>query len=224
MQKFIRERKGKPKMYFSDEELREHGVERINQFCYLIPCEKCGRKNRRTQFSLLRTYICEYCRKGIKIIKKTFEAEQNGETVYDRRFASAVKKIVKQYNDQKGYEKAISIAESRKMCYGSIPEAMVAIELVKQKFKIIPQQKIGKFIVDFVIPDLKIILEIDGKIFHKDSAVEGNRDAYLKNMIGLDWLILHVSTDYVLRDVKKVGQYIIKAKEQFSKNGMIIFR
>ena len=43
MQKFIRERKGKPKMYFSDEELREHGVERINQFCYLIPCEKCGR-------------------------------------------------------------------------------------------------------------------------------------------------------------------------------------
>lgn len=46
---------------------REDGIEIVRKNfreIYYIPCEICGKKIMRTQYSRKRTYLCDYC-KGV---------------------------------------------------------------------------------------------------------------------------------------------------------------
>ena len=198
------------------EEMEEMGVQCMpakwgGRPYYLIPCEICGRKISRTQFSLKRTYVCDYC-KGL--IKKKQRAAipkelENVETRREKQFRHAVEKIEKQVDDFEKYKKSIEIAKTRAENYGSIPEAMVAIELLKLGFKIIPQQKIKNYKVDFAIPKEKIVIEVDGSIYHKD-IYKGDREATIQLSLGLDWKIIHIPAEYIEKNITKLKSVIAK--------------
>lgn len=173
---------------------------------YLIPCEVCGRKINRTQYSRKRTYLCDYC-KGVIKEKKKVEIPST-ETKPEIRFKAAVENVKKKVKDFGPYEKAVEIAKTRAYQYGSIPEAMVAIELLKNKFKIIPQQKIGKYKADFVIPSIKVVLEVDGKLYHYDMQKEAARDFYITHSLGNEWTMIHLPAEYVLKDITKIVPFI----------------
>lgn len=83
---------------------------------------------------------------------------------------------------------------------------MVAIELLKLKYKIIPQQKVGKYRVDFAIPKEKIIIEVDGKIFHNGTL--NDREAEIQLMIGLDWKIIHIPAELIRENITKLKSAI----------------
>lgn len=181
---------------------------------YAIPCEMCGRKVVRTQYSRKRTYICDYC-KGVVRKKKAVLDERLAkcETKREKQFNSAVEKIKKQVDDFQKYENAINIAKTRAELYGSIPEAMVAIELIKLKYKIIPQQKVGRYKVDFVIPKEKIAIEVDGEIYHR-SPYKGEREATIQFSLGLEWKIIHIPAELIAEDITKLNTLIHKMCEQ----------
>lgn len=70
------------------------------------------------------------------------------------------------------------------------------------EYKFRRQQGIGKYIVDFYCPELKLIIELDGRShdgeqFYKDLM----RDKYLKDL-GL--YIIRYTSDQVLRDIQSV--------------------
>lgn len=188
----------------------EDGVKIIDgsygRHTYYIPCEICGRKIRRTQYSRKRTYVCDYCKGLIK--EKERPVIPEGTTKHDLRFEKAVEKIKSYVDDFESYEKSIKTAKTRSELYGSIPEVMAAIELLKKGFKIVPQQKIGKFKVDFAIPSIKVILEIDGKIYHKDTEKEAYRDYYIYTKLGMDWKIIHYPAEHVEKELNKLVPYI----------------
>lgn len=128
-------------------------------------------------------------------------------TPKEKQFDKAVNKIKKQVFDFSLYEKAIKIAEIRQELYGSIPEAMVAIELLRLGYSIIPQQKIKKYKVDFAIPKEKIIIEVDGSLYHKD-VYKGEREAIIQLSLGLDWKIIHVPAEKIAENITKLKQVI----------------
>ena len=105
------------------------------------------------------------------------------------------------------YTRAISIATKASEKYGSVPEVMVAIELIRIGYSIIPQQKIKKYKVDFAIPKEKIVIEVDGSIYHKD-VYKGDREAIIQLSLGLDWKIIHVPAEYISKDIQKLEQII----------------
>ena len=129
------------------------------------------------------------------------------ECLKEKQFDKAVNKIKKQVFDFSLYEKAIKIAEIRQELYGSIPEAMVAIELLRLGYSIIPQQKIKKYKVDFAIPKEKIIIEVDGSLYHKD-VYKGEREAIIQLSLGLDWKIIHVPAEKIAENITKLKQVI----------------
>ncbi len=176
---------------------------------YYIPCEICGRKIRRTQYSRKRIYVCDYC-KGL--IKKKEQAcipkeLEDVETKKEKQFNHAVEKIKDQVKSFEEYGNAIKIARTRAELYGSIPEAMVAIELLKLKYKIIPQQKIKNYKVDFAIPSQKIVIEVDGEIYHRDK-YKGDREAIIQLSLGLDWKIIHIPAELIANDITKLKDAI----------------
>lgn len=199
------------------EEIMEDGVEIIvtgGRPAYKIPCEVCGRKIRRTAYSRKRTYICDYCKGVIKKREKVLIPDAR--TKEDIRFERAVEELGKQLGNLDKYQRAISAARSRAYQYGSIPEAMMAIYLIANGYSIIPQQKIGKYKVDFCAPKHKIVVEVDGSLFHQGKD-EGLRDLVIQNSLGYDWLVLHVPAETVARNVKLAMLYIRKMEAEREK-------
>lgn len=185
---------------------------------YQIPCSKCGRLVGRRALSLKRSYMCEYCKTAKKKKWQVVEKELS-ERIFDEltiqtkaeiKFDKAVQKMFEKRDDKEKYNKAIRLAKTRCELYGSVPEIFVAIELLHQGYKIIPQQKVAKYRLDFVIPDKRVVIEVDGKIFHSDQAKEAEKDFVVKNNLGAGWRILHIPTDYITKDMMKVAKYFRK--------------
>lgn len=181
---------------------------------YLVPCSRCGHIIRSNNYGRNKEYICDMCRLGEKR-KQDAIAEswlQEIETKGERRFNAALDEIEAQVKDFSKYESAISIARLGREKYGSIPEAMVAIELIRLGYKIIPQQQVGKYRVDFFVPEQKFVVEVDGDLYHKNNR-KSDREATVQFSLGLDVKIIHVSAELIRKNIQKLGKYISKSLE-----------
>lgn len=176
-------------------------------YLYKIPCAKCGEIVKRVCYTRKITYLCDYCKATIRKKKEISKELLEVKTPKEKQFDKALNKIRNQVCDFNNYEKAIKIAETRKELYGSIPETMVAIELLKLGYSIIPQQKIKKYKVDFAIPKEKIVVEVDGLLYHKD-VYKGEREAIIQLSLGLDWKIIHVPAEKIAKDISKIENII----------------
>lgn len=179
---------------------------------YHIPCGKCGRIIERKQYTSEKIYLCGYCKLAIDEKKKQAELDQlpAGKSRKELLFDKAVAEIAKQVIDMSEYQKPIQAALTRVERYGSIPEMMVAIELLRLRYKIIPQQKIGNYHADFVIPSIKLVLEVDGEKYH--DGPDQLRDACMKAMLGDGWCVLHISAELIRRHIRTLGAVIRNIK------------
>lgn len=201
-------------------EAEHDGIERVydayrgargkfGTWVYKIPCEVCGKAVIKTQYRRNVNYLCDYC-KGLIRKKESLAISDetlSKETKKEKQFRHAVEKIQSQVKDFDRYEKAIKAAKTRAELYGSIPETMVAIELLKLGYKIIPQQKIGNYKVDFAIPKQKLVIEVDGSLYHKD-AHKGDREAIIQLSLGTDWKIIHIPAELIAEDIVKLKNAI----------------
>lgn len=162
-------------------------------------CSRCGNIFVYEGYSSHRT--CKSCLKALKEKKKAL----NPKDKYQSRFENAVNEIYSQVKDKEAYQKAINGASRAMYSYGSIPEAMVAIELIKIGYKIIPQQKILSYHADFVIPDQKLVIEVDGGIYHTKQT---GRDAEIQMALGFDWKIIHIPAELIRKDIQKLQKCI----------------
>lgn len=201
-------------------EAKYDGIERVydplrgsrgkqGTYVYKIPCEQCGEILTKTQYNRSTNYLCDYCKGLIKKKKQALMTKEleSVETKKEKQFRNAVEKIEKQVKDFSRYEKAISIAKTKAELYGSIPETMVAIELIRLGFSIIPQQRVKNYKVDFAIPKNKMVIEVDGSVFHKNK-YGGDREAIIQLSLGLDWKIIHIPAELIADDIQKLKEVI----------------
>jgi len=179
---------------------------------YFIPCHVCGHIIERKQYTSEKTYLCDYCKLSVKEkqtsenLERILQNKSKKELLFDK----AVEELKQQVPNLDSYQKAIKAALSRVERYGSIPEMMVAIELLHLRYQIIPQQRIGKYRVDFVIPSTKLVLEVDGSRYH--DGVDMVRDSYIKLRLGYEWEVVHVSAELIRSHIKTLGRVISDAK------------
>lgn len=195
------------------------GIKMINDprwgLLYCIPCQLCGKIYRRRQYTGNSVYICPDCRE-LKKRKRKAEVDQlalsipSAETKEEKRYRKAVETIEKQRGSLNGYENSIEICRKAMFKYGSVPEAMLAIELVRNGYRIIPQQQVGKYHVDFALPNEKLIIEVDGSIYHANTQKELEREAAINYSIGLDWRFVHIPAESVSKNVRKVVKLLKK--------------
>ena len=182
---------------------------------YYVPCQNCGKIHGRRKYTGKEIYLCPACLE-LKRAKQRAEVEAlalsmpDAETKEEKRYRSAVEAIEKQVGSLKGYEKAVDICRKATYKYGSIPEAMLAIELIRKGYRIIPQQKVGKYRVDFALPNEKLIIEVDGSIYHTNKQKELEREASINYAIGLDWHFIHIPAESISKDVRKVVRLLKK--------------
>jgi very-short-patch-repair endonuclease len=197
-----------------------HGIKYRSQgraTWYEVNCSMCGKKHESRRFNPehLGQYKCTGCKK--KLSEQNEKIDLFAYCKKENKFEKATSRInamVKKPDDYVQASKLIHKYLHKKGWFQSTEEIVAAIELVKNKIKVIHQQKIKGYTVDFILPDLKVALEIDGEIYHTDMQKDAIRDCCIEMGLGVGWKVIRIKTKLINTNINKLVPEIIKAKSK----------
>lgn len=174
---------------------------------YYPLCGICGQPTYSPTYLSHHNYTCRECKESATIDAIEYAAEVRVETK-TKKLDEAIKRISRVADIDK-YQRGIEWITNnldKPFWFESTEEIMVALELIKCGIKANHQVKVLKFRVDFVLPEEKIILEIDGVPFHgKDrKGYEQERDKAIISTFGDEWDVIRISTDHINKNITKL--------------------
>jgi len=179
----------------------------IGNEMYRTSCSICGGPVYTWVRRQLVKYKCKNCREREREAKKEKHAPMNA-TQAERRLEIAI-----EYLESKGILKDYSgpldvVGEYlyRPGWFQSSNEILVALELLRKGIKVRHQVRFGPWKADFVIPELKVVLEVDGDIYHKDERKEKDkiRDAAIIAHLGPEWEIVRITETMLKKNIQKL--------------------
>lgn len=186
---------------------------------YYPLCCECGEPVKVNNYRKGFRYTCERCK-----MKHELLAEIKNETISKeskkKRFEMAVRRIEKNSHvNISEYVKAIDLSRKaleEKNWFDSTEEMMTCIELVKNGFKVFHQVKIGTYRVDFLLPDQKIVLEIDGVQYHNGDTQqrERTRDELIRDYLGKNFEVIRFTDEDINTDITKLQEALFSCYKQ----------
>lgn len=191
-----------------EEDLKEHY--KNNTSYRRVYCKKCFEVNENQKKQDLE----EYLRLKSKIM-------------FDRAIRMFEKQLILDIYE---YEEAIKAVEEyakeNREKFMSSHEMLVAIILIHNEVQTKVQHKIRKYQVDFLLPELKVVLEIDGYMHDHSQIKDSRRDINLREELGKEWEIIRIPTKYIEANVILLPEAIKTLKDEKQKirkqNGGVI--
>lgn len=158
----------------------------------------------------LNEYSRCYCEKCYIERSKQITEEHATLTKLRKRemLRKACDKLEKQNTNMYEYKEAIEVVsdfvEANIDKIDSSYEALTAIVLVQHRIHAKMQYKVGKYQVDFLLPDFFVALEIDGDRHKHKKEYDTRRDKEIKKILGDPWQIIRIPTDYLDQNAKKL--------------------
>ncbi len=97
--------------------------------------------------------------------------------------------------------------------FDSSYEIIAAIVLIFNRVQCKPQAPVGRYRVDFLLPDEFVVLEIDGERHAHRKYYDSERDKAIKEMLGEHWEIIRIDTDLLKENAKELVKAIRKICE-----------
>lgn len=182
-----------------------------------MKCWKCNEEISGKLFPIGKRVYCKICHdeelEEIENEKKLFE-----EIKRKRMFRRAIQILEDQSFPIYDYKDAITVVDEYFAehigRFRSSHELVAAIVLVGNRIKIKPNAKIGKIRVDFVIKEMKCILEIDGYMHDNRRLADAKRDLGIKQVLRNEWEVVRIPTRYIEQNVKKLVEAIKEILEE----------
>lgn len=116
-------------------------------------------------------------------------------------------------------EKALNDVEA----FDSAHEMIAAIELLRVPTKVKIHPTVGKHKPDFMLPNEKVILEIDGYMHKHRKKEDYQRDIEIRQELGAEWEVVRIPTRYLEQNsgalytaIKQLKRYQQKLRRQNS--------
>jgi len=192
-----------------------------NKRDYAIPeyfplCSICGKEVKKASYDRNEHYFCKECRETKEILKRMDKSKKrvikNSKTK-ERKFKEAVRRILK-VGSINSYDYAIACVEEalhNDGWFDSTEEIMVGIELIKNGLNPMHQVKCGRaYRVDFMLQEQKVIIEVDGSIFHAGKRAEEDkkRDFAIIEELGEEWEIVRIPDNLINKDITTLLNFI----------------
>ena len=91
------------------------------------------------------------------------------------------------------------------------------MQLEKEKIKYKPNYKIGNHRVDFILPGMKRIIEVDGEMYHKDEDKDFLRERAIMRVVGEEYEIVRISAsyipNYIVKDLKESIEFVVGKRD-----------
>lgn len=174
---------------------------------YYPPCHICGTPVYSWSYIRGTAYTCRECRKEL-VRQELDKKQQKTGSAKKTKLDEAIKRISK-HTDISDYNTAIKSVEKNLNHPGwfqSTEEIMAALELLHCGYKVHHQVPVYDYTVDFVVPELKVALEIDGPIYHGKDKQEHQamRDELIANKLGDGWQVVRISTENINLNVTRL--------------------
>lgn len=140
-------------------------------------------------------YTCDKCESKIRMAKK-IEMVDKAQKLLEKRTGKM--RSFKPKLDMSEYAKAVKqrVVDGIDN-FGSIPETAAGIQMQRIELKYETQKDIAGRKVDFIIPEIKIILEVDGELYHTDENKAFLRDRQIMRAVGEKWEIVHIKAQQI---------------------------
>lgn len=188
------------------------------QTSYFPLCAICGEEVKTLHYKSGAKYTCQKC-KLEQYLSDKVSKEADLCVEKDKKFKRAVERISKMDRGRGRYSTAIQVIH-KKLCtpgwFDSTEEIMVAIELVRKRVRARHQVKFGRYRADFVLPEEKIVLEVDGEPFHNENTREKERirDDLIVLALGPEWDVIRIPTALINQNLCRLVPAIRKVKEK----------
>lgn len=143
---------------------------------------------------------CECCYEKIKAA----DSKQLDKYIHLKKqmmFRMAVNRLNRQCVPMYELKPAIKVVEAKVKSdpdkFDSSYEIQAAIILVHNHIYAKMQQKIGKYQVDFLLPEIGVVLEIDGERHQYHKKYDNQRDAIISALLGPGWDIIRIDTKFL---------------------------
>lgn len=155
-----------------------------------------------------------YCSKCLPIVTEEDEKER---TEYIRlkkkeMYKKALHILEIQNTNMYDYKEAAEVVRDKMEAdpdkFDSSYEMLAAIILVKNRIYSKPQYKIGRYQVDFLLPEIGVVLEIDGYQHKYKQVYDNNREIDIRHALGPGWDIIRINTKYLDRQAVKLPEAI----------------
>ena len=98
--------------------------------------------------------------------------------------------------------------------YKSSDEMITAVIMLSAGYDFELNYKIGRYIVDMNLPDLKLILEVDGERHENRHLQDSKRDMELRRILGDEWEVIRIPTQYIEQNPAKIPDAVIALAKQ----------
>ena len=185
---------------------------------------------------MLEKHICWYCGKEVELeyepqrrvfCTECFEKFQKEheekvqkyiklkeEVMYDTALRNMEKAGLYMYEYQESARKMKKLMGEKTGVFRSSDELITAIVLDEYNYDFKINYRVDKYYVDFYIPELKVCLEVDGRLHEYSVKKDSIRDIDIRNYLGLDWEILRIPTKYIEKDPSKIPDILIKMRKE----------
>lgn len=168
------------------------------------------------ELSEKRRCYCDSCFKEVR----TKEIEERKTYIRLKKremFRKAITLLEEQNTNMYEYKDAIEVVsdfiEDNVDKFDSSYEVLTAIVLVHNRIYSKMQYKVGKYQVDFLLPDMMVVLEIDGERHKHKKQYDSERDKFIKKELGPYWEIIRIPTEHLDKNAKKIPDAIDKVLE-----------
>lgn len=168
------------------------------------------------ELSEKRRCYCDECYEEVR----SEEIEERKEYVRLKKremFRKAISLLEGQNTDMYEYQEAINVVENfiedNVDKFDSSYEVLAAIILVHNRIYSKMQYRVGNYQVDFLLPDLMVVLEIDGERHKYKKQYDSDRDKFIKKELGPHWEIIRIPTEHLDKNAKKLPEAINRVLE-----------
>ncbi len=165
-------------------------------------------------------FYCEECFKRVTQERESDRFEYvklKKKLMYERAVRMLEKQDVDLYLYKEALECVKEYSENNLDLFDSAHEMVAAAVLIFDEIHIKTQYKVAGYRVDFWIPEMKIILEIDG-MFHKNTVNrDSKRDIKIREELGYDVEVIRVDTKYIEQNAKMLTDAISAIREERQK-------
>lgn len=166
--------------------------------------------------SKYRRCYCESCLKETQT-KEVAERKLYIKLKKREMFYKACNLLESQHTDMYDYQEAIEVVrdflEENPDKFDSSYEVLAAIVLIHDHIHAKMQYRVGKYQVDFLLPELLVVLEIDGERHKHKKEYDSVRDKEIKKELGPYWEIIRIPTEHLDKNAKKIPEAIDKVLE-----------
>lgn len=176
-------------------------------------CRLCGDEMNSFNYKSDVKYTCKSCKEIIAADEKDKKKAESYEPS-EKKLAEAVKRIKKQGKVSEYGDAILKVADEMHSgsAYDSTEEIMTAIELSKIGIPYRSQVKLGAYRADFILDGLKVVLEVDGVLYHtqKTQGREELRDGLILLALGAEWQVIRITDELINMNITRLMPAIEK--------------